>query len=157
MLATLALSALFLFGGTMAAALCTFLIGIAGAPGALLTPKDEDWHGGTGAVSYLALAVCAIGQSYIALGFSAFVISFISNKLLVDRPDLIRWILWSVAFVVCLEPSLFGARDAMHRQEKRTQDVAISLTVLIAFIGFGVLFAFPQVAKFGWGWVPFVK
>jgi hypothetical protein len=155
MLVTLGLSVLFLFGGTVVAALCTFLIGLAGAPGALLAPKDEDWHSGTSRVSNLALAVCVIGQSYIALAFCAFAISF-TNAVLADRPELIRWILWLVAFIVCIEPCIYGLNDAANKNEKKTQDVAIALTTLISIIGFWVLFAFPQLAKFAWRWVPYV-
>ena len=59
------------FAGTLAAALWTFVIGIAGAPGALLTAFGEKKKS---PVVLVGLMVTIISQSYVAIAFVAFVV-----------------------------------------------------------------------------------
>ncbi len=140
------------------AAVWTFLVGIAGAPGAALPhylAPNEDWHDGSGNVSKLGLEVCVVGQSYVALGFSAILVAF-TTQLLRNRPDLIGWIMWTVVFCGSGLPAYFALKAASRKEEKKTQDVATTFTLLVSLVGFWVFVLFPSVMNAGWGWIPYV-
>jgi len=164
MLATIGIAILFAFAGTLLAALWTFLIGFAGTPGARLghaLVPDENWHDEAGEidvrgnVSLAGLIFRVIGQAYAALAFCALAVGFTGN-LLMRRPDPVGWILWLAAFFISVLPSLFAAKDAARKTEKKTQDVAITFTLSIAAIGFWIFVAFPWLMRAGWGWLPLV-
>jgi hypothetical protein len=145
------------FGGTILAAIWTFLVGFGGAPGAMLAHKlspDENWHDGSGNLSIAGLALCVIGQSYVALAFCAVAVGF-TTDLLAKRPDLIRWIVWTLVFFISTLPTSFAAKDAANKPEKKTQDVATTFTFAIAAIGFWAFFFFPSLMG-PWRWIPFV-
>lgn len=155
MLSTLGFVALYAVGGTILAAVWTFLIGFAGIPGALLAHAlvpDEDWRGKG---SLLGLAVCVIGQAYVALCFCALLAGFTAN-LLTKRPDLIGWILWLVSFFLSILPASFAGKDAAKKARKKTQDIATTFTFGIAAVGFWVFVISPTVMKAGWDWMPYV-
>jgi ABC-type uncharacterized transport system permease subunit len=158
MLSTIGLGILLLAGGTLLAAVWTFFLGLGGAPGAMLAHRlkpSENWHDGSGNVSWFGLAVCVIGQSYVALAFCALLVGYLTNQLS-KRPDLIGWALWILAFGISTMPASFALKDAAKKAEKKTQDVAAAVTLAIAPIGF-IVFAFaPSVMRAGWGWMPFV-
>jgi len=159
MLSTIGYVVLFAFGGTLLAAVWTFLVGFGGAPGAALACKlapNENWHDGSGNVSMLALALCVIGQSYVALAFSALAVGF-TRDLLAKRPDLIAWIIWIVAFFISVLPTSFAAKDAAKKPQKRTQDIATTFTFTITGIGFWIFVTFPVVMMAAWGWIPYVN
>jgi len=159
MLSTIGYVVLFAFGGTLLAAVWTFLVGFGGAPGAALAYKlarNENWHEGSGNVSMIALAVCVIGQSYVALAFSALAVGF-TRDLLAKRPGLIGWIIWIVAFFISMLPTSFAAKDAARKPQKKTQDVATTFTFAIAGSGFWIFVLFPVVMKAAWGWIPYVN
>ncbi len=155
MILTLGLVILYAVGGTLLAALWTFLIGFAGVPGALLghaLVPDENWRGKG---SLLGLAVCVVGQGYAALCFCALVVGVTRNELS-HHPDLIRWVLWLVSFIVAILPASFARKDAAKKPNKRTQDIAVVFTFAIAVVGFWVFVFSPYVLTAGWGWIPYV-
>ena len=159
MVATIGYIVLYALGGTLRAATWTFFIGIAGAPGAFLAYKlapHESWHhGSVGKGSIIGLLVCVIGQVYVALAFAALGIGLV-RTLLANRPDLIGWIFWVVAFVISGLPALFAAKEAASKAEKKTQDVASVITLVLAEIGFFIFVLFPSLMRVGWAWMPYV-
>ena len=158
MLSTAGFVILLIFGGGLLAAVWTFFVGFGGVPGAVLASKlasDENWHDGSGNWSLLALVVCVVGQSYVALAYGALVVSF-TRDFLGQRPDLVGWIIWIVAWFISDLPASFGARDAARKPELKTQDVAITVTLAVSAIGFWVFVVFPAVMQAGWGWIPYV-
>ena len=154
MSATIGSAILFAIVGTVVGALWTFVIGLAGAPGAFIARlRGDEWHGGR--QSWFGLLLCLLGQSYASLAFVAMTIGYLTN-LLSDRPELIDGVLWIVCFFVALLPSTAALKDAASKPTKRAQDVATTFTVPLTLIGFFV-FAFYQPAmRTGWGWLPFV-
>jgi len=140
------------------AAVWTFVIGLGGVPGAflayLLRPSEKDYLRMRN-FSLVGLIVCVAGQSYMALTFSALLISF-TGGFLVDRPELIRWSVWVVTYCVSLLPVYFALRDAKRKDAKTTQDLATSYTQRVSLVGFWVFILIPSVMNFGWGWIPFV-
>jgi hypothetical protein len=132
-------------GVWVVAPIMTVLVGFGGVPGAALNhflrkrqfKRVDMWI-------RVGLAICVIGQSLVVLSFAALTIAF--TKLLVDqRPDLISWVLWLVAFIVSVAPSELAFNSATEQVEKETQHFAIFFTHLIVFMGFWVLLVVPLV------------
>ena len=155
---TIGYGILFLFGGTLLAAVWSLLIGFGGAPGAVLSYKlrpDKNRHDGPRNLSVVGLAACVVGQSYVALALCALVVGFTTN-LLQKRTDLIGWIIWTIAFWVACAPAFYNAKEASTKNEEKTQDIASTFTLILSPIGF-LLFVFaPSIMKVGWGWMPYV-
>lgn len=157
MAATVGYVLLLAFGGTLVAALWTFLLGLGGAPGALLAHKPSasgrpEYRSATFFI--VGLMLCVIGQYYVSLAFSAIVTALIAN-LVARRPDVTRWILWTVAFFVSVAPAFYAAKDAAYQENKTIQYLATVFALPITGIGFWLFVLYrPIIAP--WKWIPFV-
>jgi len=142
--------------GAIASFLSVFLLNIAGLPGALLagTPGKRSKR-----LFIFGSIVSALGQSYIYLAFTAFIVNW--TMLAARRDDIVGFLVWPFAFFVVLIPiwlTLIRARaEAREQKSANAQVEALHLTVIAALLGFFVFAFAPIVMKAVWGWVPYVK
>jgi hypothetical protein len=140
------------FGGTLAAALWTFVVGLAGTPGALLTAAAMRRTGPT-AIPTWGLFVTVAGQLYGSLVFTAFVLQTTSS-VVADSAGFGKWVVWLVTFFVASAPAFIALKDAARAEVKNVQHVATTLTAPLTAIGFIVFLVAPRTLDAGWGWVP---
>jgi len=142
--------------GVIANFLSVFLLNVAGLPGALLA-------GTLGKRSkrrfIFGSIVSAIGQSYVYLTYTAFIVNW--TKLAAGRDDVVGFLLWIFAFLAVIVPiwiALIRARVESQETEVASPQVeALHLTVIAALLGFFVFAFVPSVINAAWGWVPYVK
>lgn len=148
---------LLLVFGAAASFLATFALNIVGLPGALLA--------GTPGVRskqrfQLGAIVAAVGQSYVYLAFTAFIVNWTMRAS--HREDIVwGFLLWPVAFLTVVVPmwtNLIRGRVESREQEFANPQVeALHYTLLAALLAFFVFAFVPSTMNAGWGWVPYVK
>lgn len=137
------------FGGTLAAVIWTFVLGIAGAPGALLTAGVMRRTGAT-AIPTWGLLITAAGQLYVSLAFAAFVMQTTSS-VLADSGGLGKWVAWLVTFFVATSPGFMALKDAARHEEKNVQHFAPTFTAPLTVVRFFVFFFAPSIREAAWG------
>ena len=142
--------------GVIANFLSVFLLNVAGLPGALIagTPgKRRKKRFIFGSI------VSAIGQSYVYLAYTAFIVNW--TKLAAGRDDVVGFVVWVFAFLAVIVPiwiALIRAREESREMEAASAQVeALYLTVITALLGFFIFAFVPSVINSVWGWVPYVK
>ena len=142
--------------GIIANFICVFVLNLAGLPGALLAGapgKRSKKHFIFGSI------ISALCQSYVYLAYVAFVVNW--TLLAVKRDGVIRFLLWSVAFLVIFCPiwlNLIHARiEDKEAKHTNPQVEALHITVFLTLIGFFVFIFAPSVMHFAWGWLPYMK
>jgi len=140
------------FGGTLLAALFTFVVGLAGAPGAFLTTLAMR-RTGSQAIPLWGLLLTVAGQLYASLAFVAFIIQTTSSRL-AGVAGFGTWIAWTVTFLVACAPAFIALKDAARAEVKKVQHGATTFTAPLTAIGFLVFVLAPGVLRAGWGWVP---
>jgi hypothetical protein len=142
---------LFGFGGILVAAIYTFVIGLAGAPGALLSAAAKRSPDGVTPIWGLLLTVA--GQLYASLIFVTLVINFVEPRLH-GVTGFGKWVVRCVAFFVAVAPPAFALKDAARAERRSVQHVATTLTAPLTALGFFLFEFFPAVMNTGWGWIP---
>lgn len=143
--------------GLAAGFLSSIVPNIAGIPGALLAGMPGNRSEGR---FRLGVTVAAMGQSYVYLAYTAFIVSW--TRAGAGREDFaLGFLLWPVAFGAVFVPmwrALIHARiEARELDFANPQVEALHYTLVSAVVGF-FLFAFvPSVARAAWGWVPYVR
>ena len=140
------------FGGAFAAALWTFVVGFAGAPGALLTARAMRRSRTTAIPTWGVFATVA-GQLYASLVFTAFVLETTAS-VLAHSAGFGKWVAWLVAFFVASAPAFIALKDAARAEAKNVQHVATTLTAPLTAIGFFLFLFAPSIREAAWGWVP---
>lgn len=142
--------------GIIANFLSVFVLNIAGVPGALLAGLPDKRSKGR---FIFGLIVSALGQSYVYLAFTAFIVNW--TVLAANREDVVGLLLYLFAFLAVLIPmwlTLTHARiEAREQKDANAQVEALHITLLVAFLGFFVFAFAPSVIRFAWGWLPYVK
>ncbi len=151
----LCLGLLVAFGAILGGLVGVLVLNLAGVPGALLA----GFPGKRSRRRFIfGSVVSAIGQSYVYLGFVAFVCNWTAGA--ANRPDVVGFPLWPVAFLAVMGPIWFNLiRARVEAQEQGTANVqveALHITVVVAFVGFLVFSFAPQLMACHWGWVPYV-
>ena len=140
--------------GTLLAAFWTFVVGFAGAPGAIYagirTPEAEQ----EGRISSaLGFALTVLGQLFAMLVFTVFVVES-TRSLVAGLDGFFVWLPWMAAWLVAAAPGGMALKDASYKSRQTIQDVAVAFSSVLAILGF-FLFAFlPQSVLWGFGWVP---
>ncbi len=149
--------------GTPVASFYTMFVvlGVAGAPGALVSEafsrKSDEPR-----VSIFGLILTVVGQSYASLAFVALIVLSVRSWV-ADSTGFTKWILWTVAFFVAVEPAAIVFKDVNAQMAKEleramvgrlTHCYAMPYTALITIVGFFVFVFFPSLASWGWGWTP---
>ena len=102
--------------------------------------------------------IAAIGQSYVYLSFTAFIVSW--TRLSAGREDVAGLAVWPVCFLVVALPiwmTLIRARvEGRESGHANPQVEALHLTTLVALVGFVVFAIAPVIVRVAWGWVPYV-
>lgn len=142
--------------GIIANFLSVFILNIVGLPGALLA----GFPGKRSKARFIfGSIVSALGQSYIYLAFTAFIVNW--TMLAANREDVVGFLLYPFAFLAVLVPiwfALIRARVEAREQESANAQVeALHITLLVAFLGFFVFVFAPSVIRFAWGWLPYVR
>ncbi len=139
-------------GGIFVAIFYTFIIGLAGAPGALLSVSAAK-RSPNGVTPMWGLFLTVAGQLYTSLVFVAFVINFVEAHLIGARGTG-KWVAWVVAFFVAVAPPAIALKDAAHAERRNVQHIAMTLTAPLTLLGVFLFRFFPAVMNVGWGWVP---
>jgi len=140
----------------IASFLSPLILNIAGLPGALLagTPGKRSKER-----FILGSILSALGQSYIYLAYVSFIVNW--TMLAARREGVVRFLLWSFAFLAVLVPIwliLIRARiEAQDQEGPNPQVEALHLTAIAALFGFFVFAFAPAVMKVAWDWLPYVK
>ena len=150
------------FVGTFLAALWTYAIGVAGAPGALYTAYrqrgadnvsvDAD---GTAVVKVplLGLMLTAVGQLLAMLIFTVFVVE--STRSMVDGTSgVLKWFGWIVAWWVAGAPAWMASKDSAQAEPRTVQHFATAFSAPLDFVAFFLFVFWPQLAAWGFSWVP---
>jgi hypothetical protein len=151
-MSTIGYTILLAFGGTLAAALWTYVVGVAGAPGALLTAAAMRRSGATAIPTWGLLATVA-GQLYASLAFTAFVIQM-TSAVLADTHVFSNSVAWIVTFLVACAPASIALKDAARAEVKNVQHGATTLTAPLTAVGFFLFLLVPGTLEAGWSWVP---
>ena len=142
--------------GLIAYFLSSFLLNIAGLPGAFLAGKRGKSSKGR---FIFGSIMCALGQSYVYLAFVAFIVNWTMGA--GRRNDVVGFLLWPFAFFavfIPMVPTLGQAtEEARERGRVNAQTEALPFTFIVAFIGFFVFAFAPIVMRAAWGWVPYIK
>lgn len=146
----------FLFFGSLLGGICTFGVGFAGAPGALIAAIG--YKRDSQAAYLVGLVMAILGQSYVALAYMAMMVS--GTKLLIaGNPNLYTWPVWVFAWYAAGAPTHFAMKDAATRESTdpmNPQDMAIGFTEVLVNIVFFVFVFAPSVMFAAWWWMPFV-
>jgi hypothetical protein len=141
--------------GLIAYFLTSFLLNIAGLPGAFLAGKRGKSSKGR---FIFGSIICALGQSYVYLAFIAFIVN--STIGAGRRNDVVGFLLWPFAFLavfIPIVPTLGQATaEVRERGHVNAQTEALPFTFIVAFISFFVFAFVPIVMKTAWGWVPII-
>ncbi len=140
------------FGGTLSAALFTFVVGLAGAPGAFLTHSAMRRTRSL-VVPPWGLLLTVAGQLYASLAFVAFIIQTSSSRL-AGVAGFGTWIAWTVTFLVACAPAFIALKNAARVEVRKVQHSATTFTAPLTALGFFVFVFAPGVLRVGWGWVP---
>jgi hypothetical protein len=139
-------------GGFFAAALFTFVIGLAGAPGALLTAAVT--RGKTGSeVPAWGVLLTALGQFAASLVWIAALYNSVHGWL-DNGSGLGRFLVWVVALIIANAPLAVALKDAAREPNKNVQHVATTIASPLTLIASLVLLFVPSLLEKGFGWVP---
>lgn len=144
------------------AAIATFIdlyiLNIAGIPGVIVAGKP-----GKRSKSQFILGsiISSLGQSYINLAYTAFIVSWTMFKL--DNDNVIKFIVWIFAFLAVIFP-IWKTYIAANVEEKQNESKhgnpqveALLLTSILTFIGFFIFVFAPIIMSILWSWVPYVS
>lgn len=144
----------FLVGGVAIGAVVSLLIIASSIPGTTLSRamKTDDHD-----VNWLGYIAIIIPQTFIAISWSAYVISYVYRSTSTDSP-LISWVAWICAYLVANAPSsMILSSDAKSDKPKYiTLDLATTSSLLINLIVFIVMAWYPLLITDYLGWLPYV-
>lgn len=143
--------------GAATSFLATIALNIAGLPGAMLagTPGQR-----TKQRFQFGAVIATLGQSYIYLAYTAFIVNWTAHAS--RRDDLVLgFLLWPVALLAVFIPIwrnlIRGRVEAREYEFANPQVEALHHTLIIALLGFFVFAFFPNTICTAWGWVPYVR
>lgn len=140
--------------GVVATFAAVFILNIAGLPGALLAGKP-----GIRSKRQFVFGsiVSAIGQSFVYLAYTAFIVNW--TMMAISKQG-VSVIIWLVAFLVVILPlwiNLIRARaETSEMSHGNPQTEALHITVILVLIGFFVFAFTPNVMRLIYGWVPYI-
>ena len=153
------ISVAILFGiGAVAAFAFLFILNIAGLPGGLIGGKVQrgfSWRW------FLGFLVATIGQSYVSLAYTAFIVNW--ANLAVSKQGLSPTVIWAAAFLAVAFPickTYFGAateaRQDGYFHLQHAQLDALGWTTLLTIVGFFVFSFVPSLMRVMYDWVPYM-
>jgi len=131
-----------------------FILNIAGVPGALIAGMPGK-HNRRRFV--FGSVISAIGQSYVYLAYTAFVVNW---TMLARSEQGASYIIWPFAFLSVNIPiwlNLMHAKvEAREMKHVNAQTEALHMTFLITFICFFIFAFVPRVMEIIYNWVPYI-
>ena len=132
-----------------------FILNFVGLPGALLAGKPGKRSKGQ---FIFGSIISAIGQSFVYLAYTAFVVNW---TMLAISKQSVSFIIWPIAFFAVVLPLWFNlvhARaEAKKMEHASAQTEALHITVFLSLIGFFIFAFIPRVMEIIYNWVLFVK
>ncbi len=141
---------LFTFGalivlGIVANFVALFVLNIAGLPGALLAGKSGKRSKGQ---FIFGSIVSAIGQSFVYLAYTAFIVNWTMLAISLQGVSFIAWPIAFLAVILPLWMNLIHARAEDKETEHASSQVeALHITFILALIGFFVFAFAPKVME----------
>lgn len=139
--------------GVLANFLFLFIGNVGGLPGALLAGAPGKRSKGR---FIFGSVVCAIGQSFIYLAYTAFIVSWTAARIRQGASILC----WLVAFLSVITPlwiNLIRARVESREQPYANPQVeGMHLTFLIVLVSFFIFAIFEGAISYTYGWLPFI-
>lgn len=135
--------------------LAVFVLNIAGVPGALLAGKP----GIRSKPRFMfGSFVSAIGQSFVYLAFTAFIVTWTMLAISYQKVSIIAWPFAFLAVLLPLWFNLIRARLESREQEHANAQVeGLHITLLLALLGFFIFAFFPSILRSAYSWVPYVR
>lgn len=145
----------FIAGGAvmMFAAVLAPLIGLGGAPGALVHLRGErsgsTWLRSTGSV------LCLVGQSYVALLLTAVVAESVRSLATGVGFPITVAVMWFMGWMIANGPVWAATKDAQTAAQPTVQYVMVSISGWVPAVAYWPLVLWPGLAPWlGAGWVP---
>ena len=135
-----------------------FILNIVGIPGALIAGSAGEGYVNRGKFRYIfGTIVSTLGQSYIYLAYTAFIVNW---TLLAVSKQGVNFIIWLIAFLVVIIPIWLSSVRARAEGKEggyiNAQIEALPITLFISFAGF-LIFAFvPRIMEIIYNWVPYI-
>lgn len=146
--------ALLTIWGVIANFVVVFILNAAGVPGALIAGEPRKRSKGQFVFGSI---ISAIGQSYVYLAYTAFVVNW---TILAISKQGVSFIIWPIAFLAVILPlwiNLIHARvEAKEMEHASPQTEALHITVLLTLIGFFIFAFIPRIMKIIYNWVPYI-
>ena len=135
--------------GLIAVGIVMFVMGFAGAPGAMLFAAGQKARSALLRVCGLILA--ALGQSYVVGAYAVFVVGLL-RWFSTGRPDVPTWPLWIAAFFHSGAVPFYGMKE--RPEEPTAQHLTLGIVELAATVVFFIVAFAPGALKSIYGWVP---
>jgi hypothetical protein len=131
-----------------------FILNVVGIPGALIAGRP----GKRSKVRFICGSIIsAIGQSYVYLAYTAFIVNW---TILAISKQSVSFIIWPIAFLAAILPlwiNLIHARvEAKEMEHANAQTEALHITILLTLVEFFIFAFIPKVIHIIYSWVPYV-
>lgn len=138
--------------GSFAIAIIILVMGLAGAPGALLYELGR--KNNSSFLIILGLLLAGVGQAFIICAYTVFVVS-IMRFYLEGHPNIPSWPLWIAAFFQSMAAPSHALKD--RSAENTAQYMTLGCVGFAALIVFAFLVFVPESVKSIYFWVPFYE
>ena len=135
--------------GLIAIGIVMMIMGLAGAPGAMLFAAGQKTKNVL--LTACGFIVAALGQSYVVGGYAVFVVSLL-RWFSEGRPNLPTWPLWIAAFFHSVAAPTYAMKE--RPKEPTAQHHTLGLVELLATAVFLTVAFAPNTLKPIYGWVP---
>lgn len=149
---SIVLAILLAVGGTLAATFYTLVVGLAGAPGALLSVAGSRRRT-TAGIIVSGFILTALGQLAASLLWIAVIYQSV-HAWLGESGGVGRFLVWVVAFYIANAPALIARKDAAREADKNVQHVATFVVTRLTLVASFVLLFMPSLLHGNLGWVP---
>jgi len=140
--------------GIVANFVTVFSLNIAGLPGALLAGKPGKR---SKAQFIFGSIISAIGQSFVYLAYTAFIVNWTMLAISLQGVSFIAWPIAFLAVILPLWMNLIHARVEDKESEHASPQVeALHITLILVLIGFFVFAFAPNIMKIIYNWIPYI-
>jgi hypothetical protein len=141
--------------GIISGFIAVFVLNIGGLPGALMAGKP----GRRSRRQFIfGSIISAIGQSYVYLAYTAFVVNW--TMLAISKRGISSFV-WPIAFLAIVLPlflNLIRARvEAKEMEHASAQTEALHITFLSTLVGFFIFAFIPEVMEILYDWIPYIE
>ncbi len=135
--------------GLIAIAIVMMIMGLAGAPGAMLFAAGQKTKNAI--LTACGFIVAALGQLYVVGAYTVYVVGLL-RWFSEGRPDVPTWPLWIAAFFHSGAAPAYGMKE--RPEEPTAQHHTLGLVALLATAVFFIVAFAPNTLKPVYGWVP---